>query len=326
MSEQEPGSNHNSSQEFLTAFDYDPLKNAAMSPVQAAYFSLIVVFFLYQIGGSIITLAIFGLNLESADINIMRILTAGGQILLILAPALIFSKLVYNNVPLVIRLKMPSMKEAGLYTIGLLILIPTLQTFLYLQNFLIQKLADSSAFVNSIKTLFDKLNELVETTYGELLSATNFYEGIFIVFVVAVVPGICEEVFFRGFVQKSFEQKYRPAKAIIITSLFFGLYHFNPYGLIPLIVLGIYLGYSAYRSDSILIPVMLHFLNNFITVTAYFIFGSEEIFSTNVIDAESISSQTVMFFILLAVFIFFMNYLNNFYSRKKTNGGDYDMS
>ncbi|MCB9248002.1 MAG: CPBP family intramembrane metalloprotease [Ignavibacteriales bacterium] len=50
------------------------------------------------------------------------------------------------------------------------------------------------------------------------------------------------------------------------------MYHFNPYGLIPLILLGMYFGFAVYKSDSIIVAMILHFLNNFISIVAYFIF------------------------------------------------------
>lgn len=297
-----------------------------MPPAQAAIFSLIAVFFLYQIGGSILALVIFGFDLGNADMNALRLLTAGGQILLILAPALIFTKLVYNDITQVLRIKIPKLREFAFFILGLIVLIPLLQSYLYIQNYFIYQLADASSIIQTIKNFLDTINELVEKTYGELLMANNFIEGLLIIAIVSIIPGICEETFFRGFVQKSFELKYKPLKAAIITSLFFGIYHFNPYGLVALIVLGIYLGFAAYTSNSIFIPMTLHFLNNFVAIMAYFIFGSEEFMESNVVSKEGISTHVITFVLLLIVFFMLIYFIKKYYTDYKLERNSYDLS
>lgn len=271
---------------------------STMPPVTAAFFALAMVFLLYQFGGAILTLLVFGFDIENADINLLRLLTMGGQVLLILLPSLLFARFVYTDITSVLRVKFPTKKEIGIFTIGFLIISPLLQNFLYLQNYVIDLIARNVGVVQYLKNMLDKLDELLQSTYGNLLSATSIFEAILVIFVVAFTPALCEEVFFRGFVQKSFEQKYKPVVAILITSAFFGLYHFNPYGLFALIALGAYFGYAAYKSQSIFIPIILHFLNNFFAVLIYIIFGSEELISSNVKTTGSILPGIISFIFL----------------------------
>ena len=235
-------------------------------PVAAAFIGLIGGFILYQIVGGVITLLIFGMNLDTAPVNAVRLMTMAGQILFMLLPALLFSKWFYLDVSAVIRTRIPSWKEFVLFGIGIIILTPLLQYFITVQNYLIDVWAASSPFIHSIKSALDSLNDLVEKTYGNLLTAHNFYEAFLVILVVAVVPAVCEETMFRGFIQKSFELKIKPVWAALITAIFFGIYHFNPYGMIPLIILGFYFGFAAYMSNSILVPMSLHFTNNFIAI------------------------------------------------------------
>ncbi|OGU55192.1 MAG: abortive infection protein [Ignavibacteria bacterium RBG_13_36_8] len=304
-----------------------PRLSPTMSPLSAAFFGLVAVFILYQIVGSIITLAIFGLDIANADINAIRLLTMGGQILFILFPSLLFAKLIYQDVSTIIRYKYPSLREIGIFVIGLIILTPLLQEFLYLQNYVIEKLAVASPFIKQIKDFLTEIDKLVEQTYGNLLAADSVFESSFVILVVAVVPAVCEEIFFRGYVQKSFELKLKPFWAIFITALFFGLYHFSPFGLIPLITLGLFLGFAAYMSNSIFIPMILHFLNNFIAVIAYFVFGSEEIMNTTVIDMEHAGEHTLNFILLTIVFLALIYFIKNYYHLfTKAKGVQNDMS
>jgi membrane protease YdiL (CAAX protease family) len=297
-----------------------------MSPTKAAILGLIAVFFIFQFGGGLLALTIFGFDLNNADMNLVRMLTIGSQILFILFPAILFSKLVFEDVTATLRFRMPNPKEMGLFTVGMILLIPLLQDYLHIQNYIITELAKESGFVEGIKNFLDMLDKLVEESYLQLLTGNNALEVIIIILTVSVTPAICEELFFRGFVQKSFEYKHKPVTAILLTSFFFGLYHFNPYGLLPLIVLGMYLGYSAYKSNSIVIPVILHFLNNFIAIIAFFIFGEEELMQSNFVDAENISTHLFSFTILLVLFIGFVIFISRNYLKLTRTEVPDDMS
>ena len=105
-----------------------------ISPVAAAFIGLAGGFFLYQILGALLTVLIFGINLESVPVNDLRLMTMAGQILFILLPALLFAKWIYSDVGKIIRIRKPDWKELGLFTIGIIILTPLLQSFLYIQN------------------------------------------------------------------------------------------------------------------------------------------------------------------------------------------------
>jgi len=288
-----------------------------MSPIAAAFTGLVVVFVLYQIGGSILTLLIFGLDIKSANVNAMRLMTIGGQIMFILLPALIFAKLVYEDVGTIIRFKLPSFKEIIVFVVGMILITPLLQTYLYVQNFLINLLAEKYVVIERIKSILDQLDKLVTETYSDLLRSETVFEASFIVIVVAVVPSICEEVFFRGYVQKSFEFRIKPVWAALVTAIFFALYHFNPYGLIALFALGFFFGYSAYISGSIFIPLLLHFLNNFIAVMTYFILGEEEFIQADVSDPSQIGTNVFLFVFFLLLFIVYIFLVNRNYDKIK---------
>ena len=287
-----------------------------ISPIAAAFIGLIGGFILYQIVGGVITLLIFGMNLDSAPVNSVRLMTMAGQILFILLPALLFSKWFYVDVSSVIRTRIPSWKEFVLFGIGIIILTPLLQYFITVQNYLIDILAANSNFVNSIKSALDSLNDLVEKTYGNLLSANNAYEAILVVAVVAVVPAICEETMFRGFIQKSFELKIKPVWAALITAVFFGIYHFNPYGMIPLIILGFYFGFAAYMSNSILVPMGLHFTNNFIAIMVYFLAGNEDLINSTPTGDIDLNSAILMIILLTLIMIGLLMIIKKYYSKQ----------
>lgn len=289
---------------------------STLSPVTTAIIALIGIFLLYQVGGAILTLAIFGLHFEKADINAARMLTMGGQIMLILLPTLILANRVYHhNTSYILRMKFPHFKEIAVFVIGLLLLTPLLQTFLSLQNFILQKFANTFPLVKKITDFLDQIDKLVDSTYSSMLTSHSAFETSFIIFVVAVIPALCEETLFRGLVQKSFEQKFKPFWSIFITAVFFGIYHFNPYGLVALISLGIYFGYAAYMSDSIFVSMTLHFLNNLVSVLAFIILGNEDLIKSAAVQSYHFIPQLITFIMFALLFFTYMAFVKKNYHR-----------
>lgn len=290
--------------------------NPIISPILAGFIGLIGGFILYQFVGGLLTIILIGFDLEGAPVSSLRLLTMAGQILFILLPALLFAKWFYNDVGKVIRANRTSFKEIGLFSIGIIILTPLMQAYLHIQNHFIYILAENSAFINAFKSFFDTLNEMVEKTYGNLLRADDVFEMAFVFFIVAVIPAVSEEVMFRGYVQKSFELKMTPVKATLITAVFFGLYHFNPYGIIPLILLGIFFGYATYKTNSIIVPMVLHFLNNFIAIALFYVIGDDELIETKVQPSTDLGNYLSVFLGLCVLFAGLIYLINKFYERR----------
>ena len=288
-----------------------------VAPIAAAFLGLIGGFILYQFAGGLLTLLIFGFDIEAAPVNGLRLMTMAGQILFILLPALLFAKWIYGNISEVISIKLPKWKEIVFFTAGIIILTPLLQSYLYIQNYLIEQWAADSEFISSVKSILDSLNELIEKTFGNLLSADNIPEMLLVVLVVSIVPAISEEVMFRGYIQRSFEFKLKPFWAALITAVFFSLFHFNPYGILPLAALGLYFGFAAYMSKSLVIPIFLHFLNNFFAVMLYFIVGEDELLTGTVTGAEALNSHIIFFSVLAGLFLFLAYFIRNYYLTKK---------
>lgn len=298
----------------------EPEKNNGIvpkiSPITAAFVGLLGVFILYQIGGSLLTVAVLGFDLKNADVTAVRLLTVAGQMLFILLPALILSRLVYTDVTTVLRFRLPKYPGLLLFVAGLLCLTPLLQSYLYIQNVIVIKLANAFPLVNKLKFYIDQIDKMVEESYSTILASHSVFESLLIIIVVAIVPAVCEEVFFRGYIQKSFEFRFRPLRSALITAIFFGLYHFHPYQIVPLAALGLYFGYAVYLSDSIFTSVFLHFINNLFAVIVYFIYGSDDITMPKNVTTAEIWSSIFIFIGLLVLFSFIIVYINRVYSKR----------
>jgi hypothetical protein len=178
----------------------------------------------------------------------IRIAIVVSQYLFMLLPAWWLVKRWHTvNVRDYVRFKRSSIWEILLAVIGTLAILPAGN---YIANELTRRL-------NIPDTLL-KIN-------AELFTAHSFHEFIWLVFVIAFTPALCEEIFFRGFVQRTFERTMQE-KSVLLIGVVFGLFHMQPLGLITLSLLGVVLGYFYYRSKSLLPAMAAHFTNNFVVI------------------------------------------------------------
>lgn len=110
-------------------------------------------------------------------------------------------------------------------------------------------------------------NALIETFLRE-----NSFGGVLInLLILALVPAICEEFFFRGFLQTSLQSKYKPLVAILLTAFIFSFLHFQFLGFLSRMFLGAILGYVYYLSGNILTSILAHFAyNSLMVLIGYF--------------------------------------------------------
>ncbi len=108
----------------------------------------------------------------------------------------------------------------------------------------------------------------VSEAYLEILQnlITVQQEGLwFTIFVVGILPGVCEEVMFRGFILNALRKK-GVWYGIILTAVLFGAFHLDPFRFLPATLLGIWLGYLAVKTNSLFVPVLAHFLQNSLAI------------------------------------------------------------
>lgn len=106
----------------------------------------------------------------------------------------------------------------------------------------------------------------------ERLIPRSFTDLIMFSIVTVLVIAPCEELLFRGFVQRGLESSLGCAGSIIVSSIIFGLFHFNPWQFLPAFTLGVILGYAfKKKSYRIWIPIALHASYNVtLLVLSYF--------------------------------------------------------
>lgn len=87
-------------------------------------------------------------------------------------------------------------------------------------------------------------------------------EGVFGLITLVIAAPILEEIIFRGIVLEGLLKRYSPLKSILISALFFGIVHLNPWQFLSGFLGGILMGWVYYRTRNLLLPIFLHFVNN----------------------------------------------------------------
>lgn len=145
---------------------------------------------------------------------------------------------------------------------------------------------------------------------NNVLKMEHPLEFLISLFLVGLLPALGEEFIFRGIVQNKLIESFKnPHVAILIASILFGLTHMQLERILPLAFLGLILGYSYYYTQSIMVPVVLHLLNNALQVVL--------LYSRGEIDPsmiESVPDLSAVAIITSALFTFGLVYVAKNYS------------
>ncbi len=128
---------------------------------------------------------------------------------------------------------------------------------------------------------------------------------------IAIIPALGEEFTFRGIFQPLFIRWTKNIHVgIFLTGFIFSFFHFQFFGFFPRWLLGVLFGYLYYWSGTIWVPVLAHFINNGVAVTAYWIYGSEKV--EEQVDRVGTSTNDFSLYIgiilvIISLYIFYLD-------------------
>jgi membrane protease YdiL (CAAX protease family) len=130
----------------------------------------------------------------------------------------------------------------------------------------------SSFIVQPIAYVFSRLSELFVKNPTEELIINLFNKSYYLIIIsLAILPAILEEIIMRGIVL--FNQKNKKTtRACIVNSFLFAFMHFNLQQFLYIFILGFLLCKLKNKTDTILAPIISHFIFNFTQVTMAYIF------------------------------------------------------
>jgi len=104
-------------------------------------------------------------------------------------------------------------------------------------------------------------NEHLTQIWRMIAAPTGFHAAVVAV-LVSVVPGVTEELLFRGVGQRRFLQRWPPWIAIGVASAIFAASHMDPQHAIAVFPIGAWLGFVAWRTGSVWASAACHVANN----------------------------------------------------------------
>jgi len=121
------------------------------------------------------------------------------------------------------------------------------------------------------------------------------------IFMIAILPGIGEELLFRGVLQPQLSALARSKTAgLFLAAFLFSAMHLQFYGFLPRFLLGLIFGYMLLWSGSLWLPVLAHFVNNVIAVIFYFYAGKSDI---NISELEELGASSEAYIYVLLSFV-----------------------
>ena len=133
---------------------------------------------------------------------------------------------------------------------------------------------ESMSFGGVFAKLEDYLKVLEETAQAateKMLNVDTIGGLLFNLVVIALIPAIGEELTFRGVLQQSLTRRMNPHIAILLSAAIFSFIHFQFYGFLPRMFLGILMGYMFYITNSLWTSMLIHFVNNGAAVVLYYL-------------------------------------------------------
>lgn len=249
-----------------------------------------IVFFLFTVLYLVFQVILLVLELVFGagfiDSNIYGILLVN-EYILILIPVLVYALTKRVNFKETFRLNKP-----GLLPV-ILIMCMSLPAYL------------AASMLNSIVVYL--LQFIGEIPRQPIPVPGNLSELIVGILIVAVSPGICEEMMHRGMLLSAYERR-GSFKAIAITSVFFGLFHFDVTNFLGPVFLGLIIGYYVIRTNSIFAGMLAHFLNNTIAEVLQFIARNEPVQKKVAVTTQELVS-VIMLGIVCIIIVSFLIYL-----------------
>ncbi|MBE5735003.1 MAG: CPBP family intramembrane metalloprotease [Clostridiales bacterium] len=122
------------------------------------------------------------------------------------------------------------------------------------------------------------------------------------IFTTALLPAFCEEFLHRGMCLQG-TKHIGFHKAIIISSILFGLIHLNIVQVFYAIILGVIIGYISVISKNIWPAIIVHFVNNFISITNTFLMDNNASYNNFVTNVYSGIYNMNFFLLVLSIII-----------------------
>ena len=127
------------------------------------------------------------------------------------------------------------------------------------------------SFLASVEEMMRQMEESAKVLTERFLNTSSVWMMIVNLFVMALLPAMCEEMLFRGWLQRVLVDRVNYHVAIWASAFVFSAIHFQFYGFVPRMLIGAALGYLYCYTGSLWAPIIAHFTNNAMAVVTAFL-------------------------------------------------------
>jgi len=170
------------------------------------------------------------------------------QIGVILGPALIMAAILTRSIPKSFRLTRPRVMDVAVTVMMAFCLHPTYVVV-------------ATAISNEYK-LGEQTTSMLQQ-FDSIIGNTSIW---YVLLVLALLPAVCEELVFRGFLFAGLMRNRGHVRAIILTAVLFGLSHGVLQQTITASIMGLILGWLAYKTGGVACTIVFHFVHNSISM------------------------------------------------------------
>ena len=118
---------------------------------------------------------------------------------------------------------------------------------------------------------FLEMEEELNQQYSRIFNPENSVWFPLALFVFAIVPAFVEELVFRGLLLKNLKEVSGSSHfGVVVSSLMFAAFHFQPWNILPMTGLAIVFGYVYLYTKDIRYSMLMHFLYNGVQITFMF--------------------------------------------------------
>lgn len=204
---------------------------------------------------------------NAADINLIKLLQFIQSLAVFVLPPLVAAFLLSAHPLEFLQLnRKPGLLDAGMVFLFMILIIPCVNLISAINQQLV--LPEALGWLEN----WMKSSESQTAQLTERLLRVNSLTGLaFNVLVIAIMPALGEELFFRGAIQRFITGRAGAGAAIWIAAIIFSAIHIQFYGFVPRLLLGAFFGYLLVWSGSLWLPIWAHFINNSMAVLFYYL-------------------------------------------------------
>jgi uncharacterized protein len=259
------------------------------------FISLLVISKVYNV--SIIDIGSMNLN-NIVVLEASKALQAASTIALFGAPALVFGYLSHQKPLQYLGFTQP--QPAIMWLPGIILLLVALPAVAWVSD--INQHLHLPKNMGAIEKWMRDTEGVANKTMRRFLTMKSTGQLIQMIIIIALLPALAEELFFRGVLQRLFIHIFKNAWAgIIFTAIIFSAIHGQFLGFLPRLLLGILLGVTYWYSGSLWPGIIAHFINNAIQVILVYknpnFIEKEVNFTAPLVLASMLATVVIIFFI-----------------------------